>query len=79
MKILQTTNSDTNLLQFYLFHDLAGFDTKGSPGVRDSQIIMLVSMVLVVGSPTDSLNMGGKYDTKLLVLSFSVDSKRHKS
>ena len=53
-----------------------GFDTKGSPGVRDSQIIMPDYLFLFVGSPTDSLNLG-KYDTKVLVLSFSVDSKRH--
>ena len=35
-----------------------GFDTKGSPGVQDSQIIMPDSLFLPVGSPTDSLNLG---------------------
>ena len=55
-----------------------GFDTKGSPGVRDSQIIMLDSLFLLVGSPTDSLNLGENMTPNFnIVLSFSVDSKCH--
>ena len=34
-----------------------GFDTKGSPGVRDSYFASPDSKVLQVGSPADSLNL----------------------
>ena len=45
---------------------LQAFDTKGSPGVRDSQIIMPDSLFLLVGSPTDSLNLGGNMTPNFL-------------
>ena len=35
----------------------AGFDTNDSPGVRDSLFITPDSLILQVGSPTDSLNL----------------------
>ena len=38
----------------------AGFDTKGSPGVRDSWFASQDSKVLQVGSPADSLNLEEK-------------------
>ena len=41
----------------------AGFDTKGSPGVRDS-LFALDSKVLQVGSPADSLNLEEKIQYK---------------
>ena len=61
-QLTQQLVSHCRLLTF-----LPGFDTKGSPGVRDSQIIMLDSLLLLVSSQTDSLNLVGN------VMSFSVD------
>ena len=41
-----------------------GFDTKGSPGVRDSKFASPDSKVLQVGSPVDSLNLEEKIQYK---------------
>ena len=46
------------------------FDTNSRPGARDYQVNAPDSSFLLVGSLTDCLNLGGKYDTKFLVVIF---------
>ena len=52
----------------------AGFDTKGSPRLLNYYVGLLV---FTCRQSDGLLESGGKYDTKFLVLSFSVDSKHH--
>ena len=64
------------MAMLYNKYHIIGFNTKGSSRLLNYYARLLV---FTCRQSDGLLESGGKYDTKFLVLSFSVDSKRHKS